>query len=140
MTAIAVVEGLIKSGTTIKDAWSKAKQRDPAMDPQKFIASDELKGAYGQVASILNGLTQPAVDKALGELRAKQVALLAGKSVMELPTDKLAQYDALLDVENQLMRKYAANAGMTAEWVSWLVDDALPMLIKVAKVVLPLLL
>ena len=74
------------------------------------------------------------------EIRAKQVALLAGKSVMELPTDKLAQYDALLDVENQLMRKFAAGSGKTEEWVSWLVDDALPVLIKVAKVVIPLLL
>jgi len=140
VSAIEVVEGLIKAGTTVKDAWSKAKQRDPAMDRDKFIASDELKGAFGQVSTILNGLTQPAVDKALTEVRGKQTALLGGKSVMELPTDKLAQYDALLDVENQLMRKYAANAGMTSEWVSWLVDDALPMLIKVAKVVLPLLL
>ena len=59
---------------------------------------------------------------------------------MALSTDKLAQYDALLDTENLLMRKFAANAGKTAEWVSWLVDDALPDLIKVAKVVVPLLL
>jgi hypothetical protein len=140
VSAIDVVEGLIKAGTTIKDAYTKAKARDPAMDKEKFVVSDELKGAYGQLATIVDGLTQPAVDKALGEVRAKQVALLAGKSVMELPTDKLAQYDALLDVENQLMRKYAANAGMTVAWVSWLVDDALPALIKVARIVLPLLL
>ena len=46
----------------------------------------------------------------------------------------------MLDVENQLMRKYAANFGKTAEWVSWIVDDALPDLIKVATVVIPLLL
>jgi len=38
------------------------------------------------------------------------------------------------------MRKFAANAGKTAEWVSWLVDDALPDLIKWRKVVVPLLL
>lgn len=140
MSAIDVVEGLVKAGTTIKDAWTKAKQRDAGMDAAKFVASDELKAAYGQVATLVNGLTQQAIDKALAEVRGKQVALLGGKSVMELATDKLAQYDALLDVENQLMRKWAANAGMTVDWVSWLVDEALPVLIKVAKVVVPLLL
>jgi len=140
MSATEVVEGLIKAGTTIKDGWSKAKQRDAAMTWQKFMDSAEFTTAFGQASSVINGLTQPAVDKALVEIHAKQVALVAGKSVMDLPTDKLAQYDALLDVENQLMRKFAAGSGKTEEWVSWLVDDALPDLIKVAKVVLPLLL
>jgi hypothetical protein len=140
MSAIDVVEGLMKAGTTIKDAWTNANQRDPSMDWQKFIASPELTTAYGQVSGILSGLTQPALDGALKEVRTKEAALLNGQSVMALSTDKLAQYDALLDTENLLMRKFAANAGKTAEWVSWLVDDALPDLIKVAKVVVPLLL
>jgi len=140
MSATEVVEGLIKAGTTIKDGWTKAKQRDATMTWQKFMESPEFAGAFGQASSVINGLTQPAVDQALVEIRAKQAALLGGKSVMELATDKLAQYDALLDVENKLMRKFAAGAGTTAEWVSWLVDDALPVLIKVAAVVIPLLL
>ena len=140
MSAINVVEGLIKTGTMMKDAWTKSKQRDPNIDWQHFVASDEFSSAYSHVSSILDGLTQPAVNQALSEIRAKQTALLEGQSVMALSNEKLSQYDALLDVENQLMRKYAANAGKTAEWVSWLVDDALPHLIKVAKVVLPLLL
>jgi hypothetical protein len=140
MSAIDVVEGLIKTGTTIKDAYTNAKQRDPTMTMEKFVGSPELAAAYGSAATILNGLTQPNVTQALTEVRAKQTALINGKSVMDLPTDKLAQYDALLDVENQLMRKFAANAGKTEEWVSWIVDDALPDLIKVAKIALPLLL
>jgi hypothetical protein len=140
MNAIGVVEGLIKAGTTIKDAWTNAKQRDPSMNWEKFITSSELGTAYEQVSGILNGLTQPAVDGALKEIRTKEAALLNGQSVMDLSADKLAQYDALLDVENQLMRKYAANFGKTADWVSWIVDEALPDLIRVAKVVVPLLL
>jgi len=140
VSATELVENLIKAGTTVKDAFSKAKQRDATMTWEKFIDSPEASTAQGQLTGVLNGLTQPNVTKALVQVRSKQTALLAGKSVVELPTDKLAQYDALLDVENQLMRKYAADFGMTAECVSWLVDDALPQLIKVAKVVLPLLL
>lgn len=140
MSATEIVENLIKAGTTVKDAYSKAKQRDATMSWDKFIDSPEASTAKGQLSSILTGLTQPNVNKALEQVRGKQTALLAGKSVVELPTDKLAQYDALLDVENQLTRKYAANFGMTSDWMSWLVDDALPNLIKVAKVVLPLLL
>lgn len=140
MSATEIVENLIKAGTTVKDAYSKAKQRDATTTWETFLNTPEAATAQGQVASILKSLTQPNVNKALGDVRGKMTALLAGKSVVELPTDKLAQYDALLDVENQLTRKYAANFGMTAEWVAWLVDDALPNLIKVAKVVLPLLL
>lgn len=140
MSATEIVENLIKAGTTVKDAYSKAKQRDASVTWQTFLATDEAKKAEGDVSSLLKGLTQPSVTKALGEVRGKMTALLAGKSVVELPTDKLAQYDALLDVENQLTRKYAVSFGMTAEWVGWLVDDALPNLIKVAKIVLPLLL
>lgn len=140
MSATEIVENLIKAGTTVKDAYSKAKQRDATVTWQTFLGTDEAKKAEGDVSSLLKGLTQPNVTKGLGEVRTKMTALLGGKSVVELPTDKLAQYDALLDVENQLTRKYATNYGMTAEWVAWLVDDALPNLIKVAKVVLPLLL
>jgi hypothetical protein len=140
MSATEVVEGLIKSGTTIKDAMAKAKQRDGTMTWEKFVGSDEFTTAYGQVSGTLKGLTQQSVDAALVEVRTKQTALLGGKSVMDLATDKLAQYDALLDVENQLMRKYASTVTRSAEWVSWIVDDALPVLIKVAKVAIPLLL
>ena len=140
MSAINVVENLIKAGTTLKDAWNDAKQRDPSMDHEKFISSPELTKAYGSIATILDGLTQPNVTQALVEVRAKQAALLGGKSVIDLSTDKLAQYDALLDVENQLMHKYAANTSKTSDWVSWIIDDALPAVIKVAQVVLPLLL
>ena len=140
MSAIQVVEGLIKAGATLKDAWIDAKERDHSIDWQRFVASDEFSAAYREVSGILDSLTQPAVNQALSEIRGKQKALLGGQSLMAVSTEKLAQYDALLDVENQLMRKFAANAGKTAEWVSWIVDDALPHLIKVAKVVLPLLL
>jgi hypothetical protein len=140
VSAITVIEGLIKAGTTIKDAWTTARKGDPELGWEKFILSKEFSGAYAQVSGILDGLTQPEVDKALAQIRAKETALLNGQSVMDLPTEKLTQYDALLDVENQLMRKYAANAAQTVDWVSWIVDDALPVLIKVAKVVLPILL
>jgi serine/threonine-protein kinase len=61
------------------------------------------------------------------------------KELMSLPRAQLAQYDALLDVENQLMHKYAANAAKTSDWVSWLVDDALPDLFKLVSIASPLL-
>jgi hypothetical protein len=140
MSAIAVIEGLIKVGTTIKDAFITAKKNDASTTWETFIVSNEFTVVYGQVSGLLNNLSQPQVTSALEQIRGKEVALLGGQSVMDLSTEKLAQYDALLDVENQLMRKYAANAGKNVEWVSWLVDDALPILIKVAKVVLPILL
>ncbi len=140
MSATRTIEGLILAGTSIKAAWATARQNDPDMDWQAFIGSNEFNAAYGEVAQILSQLTRAEVDKALGEVRAKQAALLNGQSIMNLPTEKLAQYDALLDTENLLMRKYAANFAKTAEAVEWLIDDALPTLLKVVRIVLPLLL
>lgn len=140
MSATRTVEGLIQAGTTLKAAWATARQDDPDLDWQAFVGSNEFNAAYGEVSQILSQLSRSEVDKALGEVRAKQAALLNGQSIMNLPTEKLAQYDALLDTENLLMRKYAANFTKTAEAVAWLIDDALPTLLRVAKVVLPLLL
>jgi hypothetical protein len=139
MSALDVVEALIQVGTTLKDAWNDAKQSDPSMDWTKFITSSEFTAAYASIEPVLDGLTQPAVTQALTEIRARQATLLAGNSVMSLSSARLAQYDALLDVENQLMRKYAANATKTSDWVSWIVDDALPDLFKVISIAVPLL-
>jgi len=139
MSALDLVEALIRVGTTLKDAWNDAKQSDPSMDWTKFITSSECTAAYASIGPVLDGLTQPAVTQALTEVRAKQATLLAGNSVLSLSSGQLAQYDALLDVENQLMRKYAANATKTSEWVSWIVNDALPDLFKILSIAAPLL-
>lgn len=139
MGAIDVVETLIKTGTTVKDAYGKAKARDATMSWEKFLIAPECTGISGQVIAVLQGLTKDAIDKALDEVRTKQTNLLNGLTVVQLSTDKLKQYDALLDVENQLMDKYAANSGWTKEWLQWVTNEALPILMKVAEVALPLL-
>src|SRR5262249_52592364 len=92
MSANDRIEGLIKAGAAIKTAWTSARQRDPELDRVGFLGSAEFNTAYAQLSGILNGLTQPAVTKALTEIRAKELALLGGMSVMELPTEKLSQY------------------------------------------------
>lgn len=140
MNAVEVVESLVKVGAAMKAALTDARSRDADMDWDKFILSDEFSKAYAHVAPILNGLTQANVTSALQRVRAKEAAVLNGQSPIHLSTEKLAQYDALLDVENQLMRKFAANASKSTAWVSWVIDDMLPVLIKVAKVVIPILL
>lgn len=140
MNAVEVVESLVKVGTAMKGAWTNAKSLDANMDWEKFIRSNDFAKAYEQVTPILNGLTQADVTRALERVRAKEAAVLNGQSPIQLSTEKLAQYDALLDVENQLMRKFAANASKSTAWVSWVVDDMLPVMIKVAKVVIPILL
>lgn len=140
MSAGAVIEGLLQVGATVKDAWTKAKGKDEKTTWKKFLASTEFDAAYKSVSTILKGLTQKTITAALQAVRDKEKALLAGKSVMDLSIEKLAQYDALLDVENQLMRKFAANVTKRDQWITWLIDDGLPVLIRVGKVVIPLLL
>jgi hypothetical protein len=140
MSAIDTITNLIKAGTAFKDGWTSAKQADPSLTWESFITSSQFTTAYGKSQSILDTLLQPALDQALVDIRTKEAAILNGGSVTDLSVDKLTQYSALLDVENQLMSKYAANFSATAAWTQWLVDTALPDLIKVAGIVLPILL
>jgi hypothetical protein len=140
MGAIDVVENLIQAGVAMKDAWTAARKTRPSLTWEEFLGTPEFTGGYEKISGVLKKVTQSEVEKAIDTVHAKKKALLGGLSVIQLSTDKLAQYDALLDVENQLVRKYAANASKSAEWVSWIIDDALPDLVKVAKIVIPLLL
>lgn len=91
-----------------------------------------------QYQLIVAGMTQAAISNALTAIRAKQAGLLNGSTVFLIPVSKVPQYTALLDVENILVSKYAALADNHAGWTTWLVDTALPELLRLAPLVLPL--
>jgi hypothetical protein len=139
MSAGETIEGLIKVGMTIKDTWIKSKKADGGLDWKEFLQSDAVKDTLSKSKGLLAKLSKNDIQKALDAVREKQKALLGGKSIMDLPTEKLGQYDALLDVEAQLTHKFAKSTG-NREWVNWLVGEALPVLVKVGKVVIPILL
>ena len=140
MTAAAVIEGMVDAGTTLGTAMTNARQSNPTLSWTTFLTTTAFSAAYAAVAPTLEGLIESSVNSALTDIRTKQASLLGGGAVTDLSPGLLPAYSALLDVENQLMSRYAANFGRTADCLAWLVDDALPILIKAAPIVLPLLL
>ena len=65
-------------------------------------------------------------------------ALRAGKSLVDLPTDKLIKYSELGNVKVLLAAEQVATV-MNQNFGKWLVDNALPVLVRAAPIVLPLL-
>ncbi len=137
MTAVDTVENLIKLGTVIADA--APKKGSPTVDWQTFLTGPEFKDIAGTVVQLLGTLKKTDVPDTISALNDKQQALLGGKSLPDLPTDKLLQYAELGNVKVVLAAGQVADA-MNPKFASWLVDDALPVLLKAAPVVLPLLL
>ena len=76
---------------------------------------------------------------AIDQIDQKQKALLAGGAVANLGHDELLQYSDLADARLLLATQQLTRA-LDEGIVQWLVHDALPILIDIAPVVLPLLL
>jgi len=136
MTPVETVENLIKLGTIISDAVQK--KGGSKVDWQAFLASPEFKGIEGTVTNLVGSLKKSDVGDTIKALDDKQKALLGGKSLADLPTDKLLQYADLGNVKVVLAAEQVS-AAMNANFGSWLVNDALPVLVKAAPMVLPLL-
>src|SRR5215831_10967600 len=137
MSAVDTIETLIKLGSLLKDAGQKASA-GTSIDWTNFLASPEFAQIQAVVTGLLNQLKESNLDQAISALQQKQDALLGGKTLVDLPTDKLIQYSDLGDARLMLAArkiKLAANAG----FFGWLVQDALPVLIATAPKIIPLL-
>ena len=137
MSVVDTIETLIKLGALLKDAGQKASA-GTSIDWTNFLTSAEFAQIQAAATGLLNMLTESDLDQAISALAAKQDALLGGKTLVDLPTDKLIQYSDLGDARLILAArkvKLAANAG----FFGWLVQDALPVLIATAPKIIPLL-
>ena len=137
MSAVDTIENLIKLGALLKDAGQKASA-GTSIDWTNFLTSAEFAQIQVAATGLLNMLKESDLDQAISALAAKQDALLGGKTLADLPTDKLVQYSDLGDARLMLAArkvKLAANAG----FFGWLVQDALPVLIATAPKIIPLL-
>jgi|WetSurMetagenome_2_1015567.scaffolds.fasta_scaffold224761_2 hypothetical protein len=137
MTASETVENLIKLGMTIADAVQK--KGGSKVDWQGFLASSEYHEIEDKIASLLAKLKKTDIQKTIEAIDEKQTALKGGKELTDLPTDKLIQYAELGNVKVVLAAEKVA-AAMNRDFASWLVNEALPVLIKAAPILLPLLL
>ena len=78
------------------------------------------------------------IRSAILELQAKEKAFLNGRKIAALPASDLTVFHSLLDVENALVLKELSELGTVQFW-DRLVNDVLPTLITVAKIVIPIL-
>jgi hypothetical protein len=130
MNAVDTIETLLKLGITVKDQASGS-----TVNITKILANQDVQKG---ISDLLGTLSEGDLEATIQALQQKETALLNGQTIADLSGDKLRQYSDLLDAENVLVGKEAA-LGASQEFLSWLVDDALPILVRVAPVVIPLL-
>ena len=138
MSAVEVIENLIKIGTIAADAAEKNK-KDEKFDYVKFFSSTAPDEIASAVKTILISLKTDDLTAAKDSVEKKQKDLLAGKQLHELSTEKLIQYSSLTNTKLTLQTAILKRA-IEGDFFTWLVDGGgLDSIIKVAKVVVPLL-
>ncbi len=134
LTAAQTVEALIKLGTLITD------KKGPT-DWLAFLSSSDFQSIKDVVDQTAKDLDHNTIQATISTIIEKQQALLAkhGGKLVDLSTDELLQYADLGNLKLKLQGTQGANAGIAA-FGGWLVNEAFPVLLQVAPVVIPLLL
>ena len=123
-----IVNAITKTGATPGKGFNYAA----------FLKSPEFKAIEVSVQSLLGGLTRPNLDEAIAQIDAKRLEIIGSRDESQLSLDEEIRYAALGDSKLVLLGRDLSGA-MNADVVSWLAEDALPLLVKVAPIVLPLL-
>lgn len=139
MDAGQVIEALIRAGMHAKTAFEQARAQNGG-DWGKFVESDAFKAAQKDVSQALDALTQSDVSHVVQTIREKQQSFLKGRAIAELPIAELLQFGQLADAEGVLVRQEMKELGAGPRFMRFLVDELLPTLVTVVKVVLPILL
>ncbi|HEY6882100.1 MAG TPA: hypothetical protein VI299_28920 [Polyangiales bacterium] len=134
MSAASVISSLLALGVEVRQAWVKSGK-----DWETFLNSDAFAAIQDSVQKSVQKLTSGELEKALVAIRAKEEAFLNGRPIAQLGVEELSQFDALSDVEHQLANKLLQSPPDAKKFLTVLVQDVLPALVSVAKVVVPLL-
>src|ERR1700746_197693 len=95
MSTKETLERPLRLGGLLKDAIARSTEPGKKFDWDKFLESDEYGEIEKDVKGLLSGLTPGALTKAIADIKAKEQALLGGKRLAELETDKLIAYSQL---------------------------------------------
>jgi len=135
-TPAQTIEALVKLGVMIADA-TKGK----SVDWTTWLSSSDYQAIQGSVLQLAQVLGPTSISQTIAAIDQKQQALLAqyGGKLENLPTDKLLQYSDLGNTKFRLQGTQGFSGDM-ALFGKWLLNDALPVLLKVAPIVIPLLL
>ena len=140
MNASDLVGALLKAAVAVKSNFEDIKKLKGIQDIPAYVDSSDFKTLFQSLSGVLSQITTTELSNAIKAVNDKKSALLGNRKVADLPPLELLQYSDLLDLEGVLVRKELAHIGPTTAFVDWLVNDAGPTLIGIAKVVLPILL
>jgi hypothetical protein len=132
MSAVDTIQNLLTLGVQVHAAATKSGQTLAS-----FLKSPDFATIEGSVNTLLQSLEPSDLQNAVDAIQKKEVALLAGRDITDLSVDELTQFHALVDVERQLVTKLVGQP--SNNFITVLVNDVLPTLAQVAKIVIPLL-
>jgi hypothetical protein len=139
MNAADIAKSMLTLGTTVHDAYSKTQVGGSRVGLDTFLRNLDINKLGSTTTNLVNALTTADISGAVAEVDAKQAALLRGRDLSALSVEELTQYSALSRFRLVLTTQNLQDA-MTPKFLNWLVDDALPTLVQIAPVVIPLLL
>jgi hypothetical protein len=139
MNAADLIKKLVSLGVSIKDIVSKSPHDGPINWAKVLTTITDDPKLSQALKDLLATLTRNNLAEAIDQIDQKQKALLAGREVRELSHDELLQYSDLADARLLLATQQLTQA-FDEGVLQWLIKEALPLLIDIAPVVIPLLL
>jgi hypothetical protein len=135
MSAVDTIEGLIRLGLKVKDAFATSRK-----DWETFLQSPDFRAIEADVDFLLTQLRPDDIQQAIVAIQKKKQDVRAGKDISALSSDKLLQFFDLLEAEKVLVLKQLTAANRSKQdFLTVLERDVLPTLVSVAKVIIPLL-
>jgi hypothetical protein len=133
MSAVQTIQSLLTLGVQIQAAATKSGQTVLGLlDGPDFAAIE------GSVQTLMNSLKPSDLQGAVAAIQQKEADLLAGRDITALSVDELTQFHALVSTEQQLVSKLLTQP-QRIDFMNVLVTQVLPVLVQVAKIVIPLL-
>lgn len=133
---VETVDDLLRLGALLHD------RLDDSDDPSnfaKFLQSDEYARIKGLVDDLVARLSEDKIEQAIEAINEKREALRGGKPLSSLSNEKMVQYLQLGDARRAL-RTRSMQVGNNEKFLRWVTQDLLPVLVRVGKVVIDLLL
>jgi len=133
---VETVDDLLHLGALLHD---KLDDRDDPSDFSDFLKSKEYGQIKSNVEAIIDRLSEDKIEAAITAINAKREALRGDKSLGELPNDKMVKYLQLGDLRRAL-RTRSMQVASNEKFLRWVTEDLLPVLLRVGKTVIDILL
>lgn len=133
MSAAGTIQSLLDLGNTLNDAWKASNS-----DWNTFLNSPGCANIEKQFAGLLASRDSSKLDDALDAIEQQQRDLARGRAFEALSPDELEKYQALEKLHREVLDKLLETPDRP-RFLSVLVKDVLPVLVRVAEVVIPLL-